>query len=172
VRELQKWVSIGQVIGAHGIKGELKVYPLTDNPKRYDLLESVWIFSSQSACGNFFIEKVRYLKNKIILKLKGIDCRTEAENLKGVELKIKREQCLTLPIDHYYYFDLIGLFVKSTEGVPIGRLVDILEMPANDVYIVASEEKEFLIPAIKQIIKAVDLKNGTMTIELLDGLLD
>jgi 16S rRNA processing protein RimM len=172
VRELPEWVSIGYINGAHGIKGELRVTPWTDDPQRFLLLKKVMLFSSGGAIGQFIVEQVRYPQKFLLLKLKEINTRTDAEALKGSEIKIPRKKCLQLPPDHYYHFELVGLRVESVEGQFIGVITDIMEMPANDVYVVRNGDQEILIPAIKDVIKQVDLKNSIMKIFMLDGLVD
>lgn len=172
MRELPRWVSIGYISGAHGIKGELKITPATDDPSRFDLLDSVNLFSPSGRPKKFEIEQVRYHSKFVLLKLKSINSRNDAEFLRGYDCKIRREDCLELPPDHYYQFELIGLEVQSVDGQYIGTVEDILEMPANDVYVVKNKTQEVLIPATKNIVKQVDLDRGVIFIELLDGLVD
>lgn len=170
-KSLPDWISVGVVSGAHGIKGELKVLPTTDEPGRFRLLKSISLEYPANTLKEYPVQAVRFQKSAVLLKLDGIDNRTNAEQLKGLELKIPRDSCLKLPEDHYYYFQLIGLLVYSVDGEYLGKLTDVMEMPANDVYIIKDAANEFLIPAIKDVIKAVDLENGIMTIEVLEGLI-
>lgn len=170
-KNLPQWVTIGIVTGAHGINGELKVVPMTDDPQRFRLLKSISFESPANNLREYLIQRVRLQTKSVLLKLDGIDDRTRAEQLKGVELKIPREACLELPENEFYIFQLIGLLVYSSHGEYIGKLTDVMEMPANDVYVVQAAEKELLIPAIKDVVKKIDLEQGVMTIELLEGLL-
>jgi len=172
VTESSEWVSIGVVIGAHNIKGELKVKPLIDHWEQYDVLESIWLFAPDAANGQFMIEKVRYLKHHLIIKLKGIDSRSEAEFMKRFELKIPRAICLPEIINDASQNDIIGFIVKTDDDVVIGELIDIWEMPANAVYVVDAAGKEVLLPAVKEIVKSINLEKKIIRIQLIDGLLD
>lgn len=172
MRKLPEWVSIGCVTGAHGIKGELKVTPWTDDPQRFRLLKEVTVLSSTGSKGLYQIESVRFPHKSMLLKLKEVSDRTTAETFKGSELKIPREECVQLPPDHYYHFELVGLKVESVEGQFIGIIKDVMDLPANDVYVVEGADKEILIPAIKDVVKQIDLESGIMKIFLLDGLVE
>ena len=171
-KNLPQWVSIGFVSGAHGIKGELKVVPLTDDPQRFRLLENISLVFRANTLREFTVLGVRFQKKYVLLRLNGIDDRTAAEQLKGFELKIPRKLCMELPEDRYYHFQLIGLSVHSTSGDYLGKVSDVMDMPANDVYVVHDAEKEILVPAIKDVVKKIDLEQGVMTIELIEGLVD
>lgn len=170
-KNLPEWITIGVIGGAHGIQGEIKVVPMTDDPQRFHLLDQIYLEYSANNLQRYAVQRVRFQKKTVLLKLDGLDDRSSAEQLRGLELKIPRESCLELPDDQYYVFQMIGLAVYSTEGQWLGKLSDVMEMPANDVYIVRNGEQEILIPAIKDVIKKIDLENGVMTIELLEGLL-
>lgn len=170
-KSLPEWVTIGVVSGAHGIQGEIKVVPMTDDPQRFRLLDQIYLDFSANNLKSYTIQRVRFQKRTILLKLEGIEDRSTVEQLQGIELKIPRESCLELPDDQYYIFQIIGLAVYSTDGQWLGKLSDVMQMPANDVYVVQNGEQEILIPAIKDVIKKVDLETGVMTIELLEGLL-
>ncbi len=172
MREFPEWVSIGYINGAHGIKGELKVIPLTERPRRFELLQTLHLSSNATAPSPFEIEGVRFALNSILLKLKGVDTRTQAEQLKGFEILIPGSACVKLPEDEYYHFELIGLTVKSTTGENIGTITNILEMPANDIYVVKNLDREILIPAVKEFVKKIDLEEGIMVIQVLDGLIE
>jgi len=172
VEKLPDWVSIGYINGAHGIRGEVKVLPLTDNPHRLALLDEISLVSPDNKRQNYQIESTRVHQRYILLKLKDVETRNDAEALKGYSIEIDQKSCLELPVDYYYHFELIGLRVESTQNEYIGTITSILEMPANDVYVVCNEEREYLIPAIKDVIKHVDKEKKTMVIEVLEGLLD
>ena len=118
------------------------------------------------------IETVRYHKNFVLLKFKGIDTMNAAELLKNSLLRIDRKDALPLKKDEYYQCDLYGLRVVTDTGRDLGKLTDILMTGSNDVYVVRNEEKEILIPAIKQCILKVDLEAGEMLVHLLEGLED
>ena len=166
-----EFVSIGAVNKAHGIKGELQITPITDEPEQFSTLNSCYLNFNEKRkiCS---IEKVRFTRNKILLKLEGIDDRTTAQKLRGAFVEIKLTDLRELSDNEYFIFDLVGLKVKKMSGEFIGELIDVLTLPANDVYVVNNGEQEFLIPAIKDVIKQVDLKRGEMSIDPVDGLFE
>lgn len=172
MEKLPDWVSIGYINGAHGIRGEVRVVPLTDNPQRLELLDELFLVSPAGNRQIYQIEATRFHQRYVLLKLKDVDTRNAAEALKGFSIEIDQDACLELPADHYYHFELIGLRVESTQNEYIGTITKILEMPANDVYIVCNDEREYLIPAIKDVIKHVDKEKKIMLIEVIEGLLD
>ena len=166
-----EFISIGIVIKAHGIKGEVQITPLTDEPVIFFDLYSIYLNINGNR-KNCAIEKVRLTHNKIILKFENINDRSAAQNLKGALLEIKRTDLRELSDNEYFIFDLIGLKVKSLTGELIGELKNVLNLPANDVYVVNNGVNEFLIPAIKDVIKRVDLDKGEMIIDPIDGLFE
>lgn len=172
MEKLPGWVSIGYINGAHGIRGEVRILPLSDNPQRLELLDEVFVVSPNKKRQIYQIESTRVHQRFILLKFKDVDTRNDAEALKGFSIEIKQDTCLELPADQYYHFELIGLRVESTRNEYIGTITRILEMPANDVYIVCNGEREYLIPAIKDVIKHIDKEKKIMFIEVLEGLLD
>ncbi len=162
--------TVGRIVNTHGVKGELKVIPTTDEPKRFEKLKS--IFVERKTMENYEIQSVRYHKDFVLLKLKGIDDMNAAELLKGSVLKIERKDSLPLKEDEYYICDLFGLKVFTEDERYLGELVDIIETGSNDVYVVKKEdrEKDLLLPAIKQVIKQVDIEGQKMVVHLLEGL--
>ncbi len=165
-------VSIGIIGKAHGIKGEVSVTPLTDNPQRFEQLNFVTIEYVDGRRAKLAIETVRRQGNRILLKFKEVTTRNVAETLNGAYVSIPHDELSELPEDSYYIFDLVGLEVVTTEGKRIGRLEEVLDFPANDVYVVKDDGKEYLIPAIKDVVKKVDLEKGIMQIEPIEGLLE
>ena len=160
---------IGKIVNTHGLKGEMKVFPLTDDPKRFELLKTVDLHLNQTV-HTYTIKSVRYQKNMIILKLAEINHINEAEKLKNGIFKISEDQALPLSEDEYFMRDLYGLEVYEGEEW-LGTLAQIIETGANDVYIIKKEqEKDLLIPAIKSCILKVDIKNKRMEVKLLQGL--
>lgn len=162
--------SIGRIVNTHGVRGELKVMPTTDEPKRFEKLKSVFV--ERKTMESYEIQSVRYHKDFVLLKLKGIEDMNAAELLKGSVLKIDRKDSLPLKKDEYYISDLFGLKVFTEEERYLGELIDIIETGSNDVYVVKKEdrEKDLLLPAIKQVIKNVDIEEQKMIVHLLEGL--
>ncbi len=167
---MEQMFTIGKIVNTHGVKGEVRVLPSTDDVKRFGKLKEVKV--ENRTMTTYEIETVRYHKNFVLLKFKGIDTMNEAELLKNSLLKIDRKDALPLKKDEYYQCDLYGLRVVTDTGKDLGKLTDILMTGSNDVYVVRNEEKEILIPAIKQCILKVDLEAGEMLVHLLEGLED
>ena len=167
-----QYFEIGKIVNTLGLKGEIKVIPITDDPKRFELIKEIEVFKANGTPqGTYSIEKVRYHKQFIILKLKEISDINAALLLKTTSIKIPKEKALPLEEDQYYLSDLYGLKVVTDEGCDLGVIKDIIFTGANDVYIVEKQgEKDLLIPAIKQCILNVDLDNKIMTIHLMKGL--
>ena len=163
---------IGAVTSTHGLRGELKVYPTTDEPARYHKLKEVILDTGKEQL-SLKIEHARLFKQMVIIKFEGFDHINEVEKLKGAKLYVTRENALELGEDEYYFADLAGLRVETEEGQLLGKVTDILQTGANDVYVIGRErQKDLLIPAIKDCVKQIDLENGRMVIHLLPGLLE
>jgi len=158
---------LGKIVSAVGLKGELKVYPYTDYKERFEELSELYIGTEI-----YQIEKVRYSGQLAVLKFKGIDDRTAAEKKRGEFLFIDREKARKLPEDTYYIADLVGLTVIDETGRLIGKLTDVIQNPAQDLYEITTEEgKKALVPAVDEFVEAVDIEGGTVTLHLIDGLI-
>ena len=163
---------IGVITQTHGIKGEVKVFPTTDDVKRFKRLEKVTIDSGKKRF-EAEIESVKFFKQFVILKFKGFDTIEDIQPYKQAKLLVDREHAVRLRKDEYFVADLIGTKVVSDEGTELGVMTDVIEAGANDVYVVKnSEGEEILFPAIKDCVKEVDLENGVITLHVMDGLLD
>ncbi|MGB9779276.1 ribosome maturation factor RimM [Caldanaerobacter sp.] len=168
---MTRYYNVGKVTSPHGIKGEVKVYPLTNVPERFYELPYVWVFHEQDLQIKYEIENVKITpKGMVLLKLKGVDTRNDAEKLKGVFLKVDEENALRLEENEYFIADLIGIKVYTEEGELLGTLKEVLQTGANDVYVVKAREREILLPAIKEVIKKVDVEGKVMIVRLLEGL--
>lgn len=166
-----EWATIGQVVALFGVRGELKVRLLTDIPNRFQKLEAINVGPDHR---RYIIEHVRPHKGEIIvLKLAGIDDANAAELLRRQELCIPLSQLAKLPPDIYYQHDIVGLQVITLDERVLGPIVDIIETGSNDVYVIKGQDgKEVLIPALKTVIKQIDLIRHTMYIDPLPGLLE
>jgi len=165
-----EFVEIGIITKAHGIKGEVVVSPITDNPLQFMELRQVYLKGDDDNRQTLKIERIRQKKTGFIIKLSGINDRNQAEELKNFFLERRVERDEQLPPDEYYIFDLIGLQVVTTSGEVLGEICEVLSLPANDVYVVQSQSREILIPAIKDVVKQIDLEAEIIEIEPLDGL--
>jgi 16S rRNA processing protein RimM len=163
---------VGVISSTHGLKGEVKVFPTTDDASRFKTLKKV-MMDTGSGHMNLEIQSVKFFKNMVILKFKEFDSINEIEKYKGKDLLITRDQAVTLGPDENFIFDLIGLRVVTEDGEEFGTLTDVIKTGANDVYEVKMKDgKEVLLPAIKQCVLGVDLEEGTVTVHIMDGLLD
>lgn len=165
-------ITIGKIVKVWGIKGEVKVFPLTHNPERFKKLHSVFIVSPKGEEYEKRIRRVRFERGGIILSLEGFDTPEESAGLLNHLIKIPEKDLVPLPQGEYYIFQLIGLRVSTEEGKVIGILTDVFSTGSNDVYVVKRGEKEYLIPAIKDVIKEIDIKGKRMVIHPIEGLLD
>lgn len=166
-----EYLKIGQIINAHGVRGEVKVFPLTDDIKRYGKLKYIYMQQGEEY-KEYGIDSVKYFKNLVILKLEGIDDMNEALRLRDSYLYVNRENAVKLSKDTYFIADLIGMEVYTLEDESLGSIINVFSTGSNDVYeIKKHDEKTFLIPAIKDVVKEVDVEKRSMKVELLEGLL-
>lgn len=169
---MENMLRVGVITSPHGIKGEVKVFPTTDDAKRFKELKKV-ILDTGKEYIPMEIEHVKFFKNMVILKFRGYDNINEIEKYKSRDLLITRDQAVDLEPDEYFITDLIGLAVVSDQGAELGTLKDVLETGANDVYVVAMKDgKELMLPAIGDCILNVDLEQGRMEVHVLEGLMD
>lgn len=167
IEELQ----VGVITQTHGIRGEVKVFPTTDDVNRFKKLKEVILDNGKERL-NLTIEGVKFFKQFVILKFKNYDSINDIEKYKNAKLLVPREKAVRLKKDEYFIADLIGMKVVTEDGTILGCLKDVLETGANDVYVVQTEEKkEILLPAIKECILKVDMDAAVMTVHLMDGLL-
>lgn len=169
---MEEILQVGVISSTHGVRGEVKVFPTTDDVKRFKRLKEVILDTGKEQM-NLEIEGVKFFKQFAILKFKGFDNINDIEKYKGKSLFVTRENAVKLRKDEYFIADLIGLQVFDEEDKKIGELKDVIETGANDVYVITmSDGKELLLPAIKQCVLSVDVEGGTMKVHILEGLLD
>jgi 16S rRNA processing protein RimM len=162
----QGYVTVGRILGPWGLRGDLKVEPLTDFPERFALGCSLYVKGVAYA-----IERCRWYKGKVYIKLSGIDSATAAEALRERFLEVPEEELKPLSEGEYYQFQILGLEVRTTEGQPLGKVTQILSTGSNDVFVVRGEGGELLIPALDDVVKAIDLNGRWIEVELVEGLL-
>lgn len=168
---MEQMLRVGVITSTHGVRGEVKVFPTTDDAKRFKTLKKVILDGREPL--ELSIEQVKFFKNMVILKFKGYDNINDVETWRQRDLLITRDQAVELKEDEYFITDLIGLTVVNEEEAVLGRVKDVLETGANDVYVVElTDGKELLLPAIKDCILNVDLEGGRMKVHVLDGLMD
>ncbi len=168
---MEQYLRVGVITTTHGLKGELKIYPTVDDPKRFLDLKGVLLRLNKKERA-LEVEKVRFFKQMVIVKFKGLDRIEDVEAFRRGELYVSRENAVPLAEGEYYIGDLIDMEVRTTDGEVLGTLTDVMETGANDVYVVQSKKYgEILIPAIKQCIITVDVESARMVVDLLPGLL-
>lgn len=168
---MENYLRVGVITSTHGIKGEVKVYPTTDDINRFEYLKQVYLDTGKEY-KLLEIEQVRYFKQLVILKFKDIDDINDIEKYKGKDLLISREDAIELGEDEYFICDLIDSEVYTEDGEMLGILTEVLTSAANDVYVVKTKNnKEVLIPYIKECILNVDTINKKIVVHLMDGLL-
>ncbi|PKM83623.1 MAG: 16S rRNA processing protein RimM [Firmicutes bacterium HGW-Firmicutes-13] len=167
-------IAVGKIVGFQGLKGEVKVLPLTDNPGRYNNLKEVRLVSGEKMI-KAEVEKGRENKNNWVLKFKNYNSREEVDFLRGYYIMIPKEERLILPEDHYYLDDIIGMTAYN-EDEKIGEVIDIIQTGSNDVFVVKPEEpslsRDILIPALKAVVREVDLPGKRLILKLPEGLID
>ena len=167
---MEQFLQVGVISSTHGIRGEVKVFPTTDDPARFKKLKKVLLDTGKEQL-ELELQSVKFFKQFVIAKFKGIDNINDIEMYKGKSLFVPREDAVALGKDEYYIADLIGMEVFTEEG-RFGILKDVMETGANEVYIIASDKHgEVLVPAIKQCILDVDIEGKRMKIRLMEGLI-
>lgn len=169
---MEDLLQVGAIAQTHGIRGEVKVFPMTDDVRRFQKLKEIILDTGREKM-TLEIEGVKYFKKFVILKFKGIDNINDIERYKGKALYVTRENAVKLGRDEYFIADLIDLEVYDEEGNYLGVLTNVIETGANDVYEVRfADGREVLFPAIKQCILDIDMENRKMKVRIMDGLLD
>lgn len=169
---MEDFLRVGVISSTHGVRGEVKVYPTTDDIERFNILKDVYLDTGSQKL-LLEIENLKFFKNMVILKFKGFDNINDIEKYKGRDLLITRDKAVKLAPDENFIVDLIGLSVVTDEGEQFGTVMDILQTPANDVYVIEGKDgKEYLFPSIKECILNVDLTEKKVLVHIMDGLLD
>jgi 16S rRNA processing protein RimM len=166
-------ITIGKAVKPFGVRGELKIEPLTDFPERFTDLRSVHLISPSGEALVCAVKSVRHVGNRPVLAFEGYETPEKAKALNGWFLKVPEEETVPLPEGVYYRFELVGMEVFSEAGERLGRITDVFETGGNDVYIMKREGKsEVYLPAVKEIVRQIDREKKRMTIRVIDGLLE
>ena len=169
---MEERFQVGVITSTHGIKGEVKVFPTTDDAKRFKKNMEVILDTGKEEV-LLTVESVKFFKQFVILKFKGIDNINDIEKYKSKSLYVTRANAVRLKKDEYFIADLLGIDVWEDNGKKLGIFKDVIETGANDVYVIALEDgKELLIPAIKECILNVDVENRRMEVHVMEGLRD
>ncbi len=171
---MEEYLRVGAIISTHALKGEVKVYPTTEDVRRYDDLDKVYIDTGKTKeC--LRVERVRYFKNLVIVKFRDLNRIEDVERLVKKDLFVSREDAIPLGENEFFVCDLIGLTAVTDDGRELGEVVDVMETGANNVYIISRKDdpkKELLLPATDEVILETSLEKGTMKVHLLPGLED
>ena len=168
---MTKYLEIGQIVNTFGIKGMVKIKPFTDDINRFDKLETIYI-ENRKGRKEYEIEEVKYHKNMVLMKLKGIDTPEEADLLRQSYLLVDRRKEEPLEEGVYYIVDLLGLEAYTDEGQLLGKIDDIFNTGSNDIYVVKDElGKQILLPGLPEVLKQVDLESGKIIFHLIPGLM-
>lgn len=168
-----EWVAIGEIVGSFGVRGEMKVAPLTDFPERFAHTSTVYIGDAHTP---YRVSRAQPHKHQQIrLQLAGVDDLTAAERLHGLRLWIPVAELTPLPADQYYLHDLVGLRVRHVNGQDLGVIADVVTAGGNDLFVVrggAPSGEDVLLPAVKAFIKMVDISAGVIVVDPVPGLFD
>lgn len=165
-------ITIGKAVKPFGVKGEMKIEPMTDFPERFKDLSRVYLVSPAGKEIVCDVKSVRYAGETPLLVLSGYDSPETAKVLNGWLVKVQEEDVVPLPEGRYYWYELIGMDVLSEGGEKLGAIVDIFETGSNDVYVMKQGRREVYLPATKEVIKRIDRKARQMIIHLMDGLME
>lgn len=169
---MEDLLQVGIITTTHGVNGEVKVFPTTDDPARFKKLKQVVLDTGREKL-SLKVAHVKFFKNLVILKFKDYDNINDVEKWKSKGLYVTRENAVKCEKDEYFIADLIGLSVVSDEGEALGELLEVLSTGANDVYTVTKGgEKDLLLPAIRECILSIDMNRRVMTVHVMDGLRD
>lgn len=169
---MEEIFQIGVIASTHGVRGEVKVFPTTDDPSRFGRLKEVLLDQGEGQ-STLTIEGIKYFKQFVILKFKGIDTMDDAQKLRQKSLYVLRENAVRLKKDEYFIADLLEMKVYDTQDNLLGTVQDVLVTGANDVYVIEmTDGRELLLPAIRQCIHEIDVEAGRMCVSIMEGLLD
>jgi len=174
---MRNFLRIGKIISLHGIKGEVKIFPTTDNIKRFDDLNKFYIVDDEDAKDSIFCDKpiyisegVKYIKNNCILKIKGFDKIEDSTKLIGQNIYISRADAVKLEENEYFIMDLIGIKCFKDDEL-IGNVKDIMTTKANSILVVDYDTKDLLIPMVSDFVEKVDIVNSIIKIKTIEGLI-
>ena len=167
---MNKYLELGQIVNVKGLKGEVKVNSFTDDNTKFERISKVFV-KQKETMKEYEIEKVGYNKNQVIIKFKDINSIEEAETLRNSYILVDREIFGSLPEGVYYIADLIGLDVYTENGEYLGKVEDIFNTGSNDIYVVKDDlGKQKILPGIDEVIKNIDLDQGKIIVNLIEGL--
>lgn len=168
---MQETLKVGKIVTTHGLKGEVKVYPTTENPDRFLELSRVFLDLGVSR-KELEIESVRFQNKMVLLKFKGLDRIEDVEGFRSRDLLIRREDAIPLAKNQWFIGDLIGLKVLLPDDAVLGTVKDVMETGANDVLLISTGKKDVMIPVVSEFVKKVSPEEGYIRVEVIPGLLE
>jgi len=165
-------MAVGAIVKAFGVGGEVVVQPMTDYPARLRRARTLWVGADTHAAREARVERIAVGPRGIRLKLSGVDDRTAAEELRGAILFIDEEHAAPLKKGEFFVHEILGLAVRDEAGNDLGTVADVLRYPASDVYVVRGPSGEIMVPAVREFIRAVDIAARTMTVRLIEGMVE
>lgn len=169
---MNQYLRVGVISSTHGVRGEVKVYPTTDDIKRFDYLKET-ILDTGTEYMTLHVTQVKYFKNMVIMKFQEFDNVDDAVPYKGKDLLVTRENAIPLEDGQEYVADLLECMVVTDEGKTLGKMTDVMKTGANDVYVVKMDDgREVLLPVIKECVLEKDVKNKIIKVHVMKGLLD
>ena len=165
-----RFIAIGRILRPHGIRGDVLVEVLTDFPERFKTLRAVYLGNALEAEPRQ-VRQARWHNHRILLGLEGCEDRTGAEQLRGLLVQVPIQEVMPLPEDEYYPYQLVGLYVVTGEGAELGKLSEVVFTNANEIYVVTGPRGKILLPAIADVIERVDLEEGRIVVNLIEGLI-
>lgn len=169
---VQDLLAIGRIEKVFGLRGEIVVESMTDSPDRFRKVKKAYLGRTEESAYPVAIERVSIEHRGIRAKLSGIDSRTAAEEIVGFLLFVDPAGRVRLQKGRHFIHELVGLRVIDQEGQEVGRVTSVLKLPAQDVYVVERHGREILVPAVREFVTAVDVEGGTITVRLIEGMLD
>ncbi len=166
---MSEYIQIGKILNTHGIKGFVKVMPLTDDKTRFESLETVYIENEKL---QFNIDQIWYKKNFVMMKFKEFDNVNDVLKFKDRFILINKKDAIELPKDTFFIYDIIGLRVVTMDGKDVGIVKDVLQPGSNDVYVVKTSGKDVLVPAIKDVVKEINIEDKVMLIDPIEGMIE
>ncbi|KYO66789.1 ribosome maturation factor RimM [Thermovenabulum gondwanense] len=169
---MKQYITVGRIISPWGVRGQVKVEPLTDDIERFKNLKEVF-YEQENCLEKLVIKEVIFLKKAfVVLKFEGVDDAKEAEKFRNKYIMVHRKDAVKLPEGRYFICDIIGLKVYTVDDEYLGEIINVIQTGANDVYVIKNKEnKEILIPAIKEVVKNIDIEKGIMFIFPMEGLI-
>lgn len=165
-----RYLIVGRVSAPHGVRGELRVEIMTDDPHRFQSLQRVFIGQEAQEPVPRLLKGYRLHRGQVLLQIEGCDDRTTAETLRGMLIQVPREEAIPLEEGEYFEHQIVDLAVWTVDGECLGQIEEIVYTGANEVYVVRGDDQQILIPAIKDVVQEVDLEAGRLIVELPEGL--